>query len=82
MPPSDGLDVRSQVYECDQCLDAENPPLSCITDGIKPKLRHFVLSLDMHMWWFIPITGIEEKSIKAYRQNCRHGREFIGVVLS
>jgi hypothetical protein len=42
------------------------------SDRIKPKLCDLVLPFDVHMWRFIPITGIKEESIRTNSQNCRH----------
>ncbi len=42
------------------------------SDRIKPKLGHLILSFDMHMGRFIPITDTKEEAIRTDPQYRRH----------
>lgn len=42
------------------------------SDGIEPEFGYFTVTLDVNMDWFISIPSIEEKTVRASRQDCRH----------
>jgi hypothetical protein len=41
-------------------------------DRIEPELGDLVLTLDVNVLRFITIAGVEEQSIRAYPEYCRH----------
>jgi hypothetical protein len=54
----------------DNCLDSPQftglePNVSVKTDRIEPDLHHGVVSLDMNVRWFVPVSRIEEEPVWA-----------------
>jgi hypothetical protein len=47
-------------------------PTSLKTYWIKPELRDIFIPLNVHVRWFVTITGIKEKAISAVSVNCWH----------
>jgi hypothetical protein len=42
------------------------------SDGIKPKFRELILSLNVNMWWFLPVASIEKETIGACSEHGWH----------
>ena len=40
--------------------------------GIEPKLGRTVIAFHMHVWRFISIARVKEKSVRAALENCGH----------
>jgi hypothetical protein len=41
-------------------------------DRIEPELSDLVLTLDVNMLRFVSIASVEEQSVRAYPEYCRH----------
>jgi hypothetical protein len=48
------------------------PPLLCNLIRVEPELGDLVLTLDVDVLRFIAIAGVEEQSVRAYPEYCRH----------
>jgi len=55
--------LNHKLLDLIQFLPAESPtPLK--HHRVQPKLGSAIIPLNVNMWWFIPITRVEEKPIR------------------
>jgi hypothetical protein len=62
------------------------PTASLQPDRVEPELRDLVLTLDVNMLRFVSIAGVEEQSVRAHPEYCRHllvvSNHFLGSPLN
>jgi hypothetical protein len=65
----------------DPCkLDSREAATALQPDWIEPKLSHAVVSFDMNMCRFSPITREKEEAVRTYAKDCGHSAAYANVL--